>query len=88
MSGYGAVWCPYAYLNSIYTEKHKLEAARRARASEIKFVLDSVVKTKYELLLMQSKRAELRSTLEGEKPGWSQSFKNLFFSNNVQLLIN
>jgi hypothetical protein len=33
MSGYGAVWCPYAYLNSINTEKHKLEAVRRARAS-------------------------------------------------------
>jgi hypothetical protein len=47
MSGYGAVWCPYAYLNSIYTEKKKLEAAKKARASEIKFVLDSIVKTKY-----------------------------------------
>lgn len=44
--------------------------------------MESIVKTKYELLLMKKKQEELRKLVENENTGWS--LKNIFWSNKVR----
>lgn len=60
MSGYGAVWCPYVYFNSLSTKKDELEAAKKARTADIKFVMECIVRVKYDLIYMSQKEKTLQ----------------------------
>ncbi len=71
MSGYGAVWCPYAYFNALYSEKQKLVDASRARVFDIRFLMDSTVKVKYDLVLLNEKKRDLEKSMESKPSSWS-----------------